>query len=340
MATRTSRTPGSSRAPSEARPEPTIIPPTPQLPAGEDIEPGLKDIYQLLQHLNIKVTKLQEDLTNVENLVVDQDATISANRKSIEDLVALTNSTQDMVTRVESEVQALQPSTPQKGPTRPDVDPTPKPAPPCRTVRITSRSHSPDIKPLHHSRSPSPLLGSFGLRPAKVKEPDAFDGTRGKTAEDWLLRVAIWFRTVAPTFPDEESIILHILGMTKGRAADWARPHISRIMARKTNRLSSFVEFGQEFTKHFQDPNAKRMAARKLNELNQATDVESYITDFENLAAELEWNEEAYQAAFEKGLHWKVKELLSQVYPAPSTFEEIKTHARRIDTTRRENEAS
>ncbi|KEP45579.1 retrotransposon gag protein [Rhizoctonia solani 123E] len=253
-----------------------------------------------------------------------------------------------------------EPSTPQKGPTRPDVDPTPKPAQPRRTVRVVSRSRSPDIKPLHHSRSPSPTLGSFGLRTSytprtaqttspttasgprtpKVKEPDAFDGTRGKAAEDWLLQVAIWFRTVAPTFPDEESIVLHILGLTKGRAADWARPHTSRIMARKINRLSSFVEFGQEFTRHFQDPNAKQTAARKINELAQTADVESYITDFENLTAELEWNEEAYQAAFEKGLHWKVKELLSQVYPAPSTFEEIKTHARRIDATRRENEAS
>ncbi|EUC55804.1 hypothetical protein RSOL_136650, partial [Rhizoctonia solani AG-3 Rhs1AP] len=93
MATHTSRTPGSSLTPSEARPEPTIIPPTPQLPTGEDIEPGLKDIYQLLQHLNIKVTKLQEDLTNVENLVVDQDATISAVRKSVEDLVGLAHGT-------------------------------------------------------------------------------------------------------------------------------------------------------------------------------------------------------------------------------------------------------
>ncbi|EUC59399.1 Pol-like polyprotein/retrotransposon, partial [Rhizoctonia solani AG-3 Rhs1AP] len=145
---------------------------------------------------------------------------------------------------------------------------------------------------------------------------------------------------MAPTFTDKESIVLHILGMTKGRAADWARPHISHIMARKTNQISSFVEFGQEFTKHFQDPDAKRTAARKINELAQTTDVESYITDFENLSAELDWNKEAYQATFEKGLHWKVKELLSQVYPAPSTFEEIKTHARRIDATWRENEAS
>jgi hypothetical protein len=145
---------------------------------------------------------------------------------------------------------------------------------------------------------------------------------------------------VAPSFPDESALILHVLSMTKGKAADWARPHIGKLLKNKQGAINSFKNFLDRFGQAFQDPDAKRVAARQINELKQAADVESYITDFENLAAELNWNEEALQAAFEKGLYWKVKEVLSQIYPAPADFHDIKEHVRRIDATLRENEAS
>ncbi|EUC58768.1 hypothetical protein RSOL_276320, partial [Rhizoctonia solani AG-3 Rhs1AP] len=251
--------------------------PHPPLGLAGELEPTIKDIYQLLQHLNIKVTKLQEDFANLENVVIDQDSTLSAVKKQTKDRIALANGTQNMLSWLEEQVRTIHPTTPDNNTARPDVDPMPRAAPSCPKVRISSpsrTSRSPETKPLHGSqynptfrlfgarplRSPSPPASSYTPtatpRPAapKIKEPDAFDGTRGKAAKDWFLQ--------------------------------------------------------------------------------------SYITDFENICSDLDWNEAAYQATFKKGLHWKVKELLSQVYPAPSTFEEIKTHARHIDATRQENEAS
>ncbi|KEP45207.1 hypothetical protein V565_302780, partial [Rhizoctonia solani 123E] len=165
MASRTPRTAGSSRTPSEARSEPTIIPPTPQLPEGE-IEPGLKDIYQLLQHLNVKVTKLQETLVSLENVVLDQDGAITTIKNTVERV----STTCDEIT---SEVHTLHPTTPETTTTRPDVDPTPKPGPACPTVRITTgtprKSRSPETKPLLGSRHSDPAYGLF--RPPRSPSP-------------------------------------------------------------------------------------------------------------------------------------------------------------------------
>ena len=154
------------------------------------------------------------------------------------------------------------------------------------------------------------------------------------------MRTVVWARNIAPSFPDEQALVLQVLANTKGKAADWAGPHIARIMKQERGAITNFGESMVAFEKAFQDPDIKRASARKITELKQTADIEAFITDFENLAGELGWNEEALQASFEKGIHWKVKETLAQMYPQPATFEEYKQHARRIDAVRRENEES
>ncbi|KAF8753428.1 Retrotransposon-derived protein PEG10 [Rhizoctonia solani] len=66
-----------------------------------------------------------------------------------------------------------------------------------------------------------------------------------------------------------------------------------------------------KFKEAFADPDAKRAAARKIAALTQTATTSEYVTEFRNLMAELDWNTEAYIAQFTRGLHWKVKELLS-----------------------------
>ncbi|KAF8756857.1 hypothetical protein RHS01_03817 [Rhizoctonia solani] len=89
----------------------------------------------------------------------------------------------------------------------------------------------------------------------------------------------------------------------------------------------------------FADPDAKRAAARKIAALTQTTTTSEYVTEFRNLMAELDWNTEAYIAQFTRGLHWKVKELLSTKDNIPDDdLEAIFAASVKIDNTRRENE--
>ncbi|KAF8752948.1 hypothetical protein RHS01_07464 [Rhizoctonia solani] len=84
-------------------------------------------------------------------------------------------------------------------------------------------------------------------------------------------------------------------------------------------------------------PRRKKAAARKIAALTQTTTTSEYVTEFRNLMAELDW--EAYIAQFTRGLHWKVKELLSTKDNIPDNdLEAIFAASIKIDNIRRENE--
>ncbi|QRW22560.1 Retrotransposon gag protein [Rhizoctonia solani] len=76
-----------------------------------------------------------------------------------------------------------------------------------------------------------------------------------------------------------------------------------------------------------------RAAARKIAALSQVTTTAEYVTEFRNLMAELDWNEEAYIAQFTQGLHWKVKELLSTKDSVPNKLEAIFAASIKIETS-------
>ncbi|KAF8761975.1 hypothetical protein RHS01_00171 [Rhizoctonia solani] len=93
-----------------------------------------------------------------------------------------------------------------------------------------------------------------------------------------------------------------------------------------------------KFKEAFADPDAKRAAARKIAALTQTTTTSKYVTKFCNLMAELDWNTEAYIAQFTRGLHWKVKELLSTKDNIPDNdLEAIFAASVKIDNTCWEN---
>jgi hypothetical protein len=65
-----------------------------------------------------------------------------------------------------------------------------------------------------------------------------------------------------------------------------------------------------------------------------------YTTEFQNLAADLDWGDSAFMATFRRGLHWKVKEILLQKETQPQSSEEFIQVAVQIDNVRWENKAN
>ncbi|KAF8751162.1 K02A2.6-like [Rhizoctonia solani] len=104
------------------------------------------------------------------------------------------------------------------------------------------------------------------------------------------------------------------------------------------NPPTTITALTAKFKEAFADPDAKRAAARKIATLVQTSTTSEYVTEFRNLIAELDWNKEAYIAQFTRGLHWKVKELLSTKDSIPDELEAIFAAAIKIDNIRRKNE--
>ncbi|KAF8760792.1 hypothetical protein RHS01_00272 [Rhizoctonia solani] len=188
------------------------------------------------------------------------------------------------------------------------------------------------------SRPPSALQeeqGSSVKRP-KMDLPDPYKGeVRGQKATQWLDRMLLWVALHCDQFDEEEQMVVWILYHMTDKAADWALPIIGTIIKGKGNPPTTISALMAKFKEAFADPNAKRAAARKIAALTQTTTTAEYVTEFCNLMAELDWNKEAYIAQFTRGLHWKVKELLSTKDSIPDDLEAIFAAAIKIDNIRR-----
>ncbi|QRW23108.1 Retrotransposon-derived protein PEG10 [Rhizoctonia solani] len=168
---------------------------------------------------------------------------------------------------------------------------------PFRPSRGTGFDSEEEEEPRRPKKEPQ---GS-NIKQPKMDLPDPYKGdTRGRKAPSGSIN-AFWVALHRDQFDEEEQMV----------AADWALPIIGTIIKGEGNPPTTIPALTAKFKEAFADPNAKRAAARKIAALTQSTTTAEYVTKFRNLMAELNWNTEAFIAQFTRGLHWKVKELLS-----------------------------
>ncbi|QRW23771.1 Retrotransposon-derived protein PEG10 [Rhizoctonia solani] len=197
----------------------------------------------------------------------------------------------------------------------------------------------PQGTPRRHLGSLTPFDAGSSVKRPKMDLPEPFKGdTRGRKATQWLDRMMLWVALHRDQFDEEEQMVVWILYHMTDKAADWALPIIGNIIKGEGNPPTTIQALTAKFKEAFADPDAKRAAARKIAALTQTSTTSEYVTEFRNLMAELDWNEEAYIAQFTCGLHWKVKELLSTKDSIPDDLEAIFAAAIKIDNIRRENE--
>jgi hypothetical protein len=150
-----------------------------------------------------------------------------------------------------------------------------------------------------------------------------------------MARILAWMELSRAAFPNEWAVLLYLLHLLKDDAANWAEPHLWKVLEMRQGALTTILEFVKHFYNAFDNPNAERVAERKIQELNQemvtSKSMAEYTTEFRNLAADLEWGDSALMAAFRRGLHWKVKEIISQKETQPWSLEEFIQVAVQVD---------
>jgi hypothetical protein len=200
---------------------------------------------------------------------------------------------------------------------------------------------------------PAPAAPATTITPAapaalaipKLSSPDGYDGKKkGCPARQWMARVLAWMELSRAAFPNEQSVLLYLLHLLKDDTANWAEPHLQKVLDSTPGALTTIPEFVDQCYSAFDDPDAERAAERKIQELTQdgvaSKSTAEYTTEFRNLVADLDWGDSALMAAFRRGLHWKVKEILSQKETQPRNLEEFIQVVIQIDNVRWENEAN
>ncbi|KDN40722.1 hypothetical protein RSAG8_07897, partial [Rhizoctonia solani AG-8 WAC10335] len=171
--------------------------------------------------------------------------------------------------------------------------------------------------------------------------PDVLKSTKTKDAKQWMMKVVVWASFSTNRFTSEREMVKYLLTLMEGEAGDWALPHLAKLAGGDPRaEIYNMISFGREFALAFDDPDAERAAARKITELTQTGNTAEYTTLFHTYAAELSWNDTALHAQYSRGLHFKVKEVLSQREVEPATLRDLINAANKIDQTHHENEES
>ncbi|KAF8755438.1 hypothetical protein RHS01_05300 [Rhizoctonia solani] len=151
--------------------------------------------------------------------------------------------------------------------------------------------------PKRHLGSLTPFNSGSSVKQPKMELLDPYKGnTRGRKATQWLDRMLLWVALHRDQFNEEEQMVVWILYHMTDKAADWALPLIGTIIKGEGNPPTTILALTAKFKEAFANPNAKQAAARKVATLVQTSTTSKYVTEFCNLIAELDWNEEAYIA--------------------------------------------
>ncbi|KAF8681231.1 hypothetical protein RHS04_03687 [Rhizoctonia solani] len=301
---------------------------------------------------------LLEAITALANQVRSLQDQVTSQNEQIIQLVAICRETNDLVGNKDQGGAQTKPG-PLAGPSTPPtqtggeahspatVRPGLKaPFRPSRGTRFGSEDKEeprlpkkePTGTPGRHLGSLTPFDAGSSVKRPKMDLPDPYKGDiRGCKATQWLDWMMLWVALHCNQFDKEEQMVVWILYHMTNKAANWALPIIGAIIKGEGNPPTTIQALTAKFKEAFADPNAKRAAARKIAVLSQTTTTSKYVTEFCNLMAELDWNEEAYIAQFMQGLHWKVKELLSTKDNIPNKLEAIFAASIKIDNTCRKN---
>lgn len=100
---------------------------------------------------------------------------------------------------------------------------------------------------------------------------------------------------------------------------------------RATRILNSYKEMKRAMGQVFGEIDERKTAAEKLQRLRQVRSVTEYITEFQMITSNLDWDEEALEDKFLEGLKPEIRKALIYYPTEPKNLEELFERAQKID---------
>ena len=160
----------------------------------------------------------------------------------------------------------------------------------------------------------------------RVSLPEKFDGTRSKF-RGFINQVQLITMLQPDRYPTEESKVGLVGTLLTGSALSWFAP----LFEQRSPILSNFETFLAALTEAFGEHDKARVALNKIYALRQGSrSVSVYASEYRQLAADINWGEQALMDQFYRGLRDDVKDLLLN-FPDPCTLDEAINQAVRCD---------
>ena len=177
-----------------------------------------------------------------------------------------------------------------------------------------------------------PITEAINTLAPKMKNPDVFYGVRSKL-RSFLSQIMLYIELHPHEFPTEQSKVLYAASFLKGPAFEWFEPHLRTMRSANASRsalLDNFNLFCQALQNTYGDIDTRANAERTLGRLRQTGSAAEYASRFQQLASFLNWNDDALQWAFYKGLKDRIKDELVKE-DRPTQLNELIEKAVRID---------
>jgi Retrotransposon gag protein len=170
----------------------------------------------------------------------------------------------------------------------------------------------------------------------KIKDLDTYDGEKQKL-RSWL--TAANLQIVNKGIEGEERKVRFIGSYLRGRAWQWFEPILRESdekprkewSDRATRILNSYKEMKKAMGQVFGEIDERKTAAERLQRLRQTRSVTDYITDFQMITSNLDWDEDALEDKFLEGLKPEIRRALIYYPTEPENLEEVFERAQRID---------
>lgn len=165
-------------------------------------------------------------------------------------------------------------------------------------------------------------------RSKTLKQPPEFDGKDRKACETFLSHVKLYLNSNAVLYPTERDKVMFASSYLRASAFKWFEPHLK---SDNSGILDDFQAFQDELIRNLGDPDRIRSLTRELQTLKQTGSAAAYSSQFCQVSAYLNWNDEALRDQFYSGLKSEVKDALAYSNVDWTTFKELSNLAIRLD---------
>lgn len=167
---------------------------------------------------------------------------------------------------------------------------------------------------------------------SKVAAPDKFNGRRGGEVYKWFAQLRLVFRGKPRAYRSEEDKVAYALSYMAGAAQNWAMPILQALdEGRPHELLINYDSFRDAVIAVFGEIDRKGNAEDRLGKIKQTGSVATYISTFNEYAAQVDWNEASLVARFRGGLKDEVLDSIATAETQPHKLQEWMAMASRID---------
>jgi hypothetical protein len=167
-----------------------------------------------------------------------------------------------------------------------------------------------------------------------VNKPDLYNGDRSKL-DDWLMQWDLFFTFQGEKVPVDKRVLL-VSSYMRGKAFTWIKPFVQQIQAGTApdevdEWMLDFDKFKERVKPIFGVSNEPTIARREIQRVRQTKSAADYAAEFQQLAANTDWDDTALMTMFKQGLKPQVKTELMRTGASTDNLDDLINTAIDID---------